>query len=303
VGEQSHRPEGTGLGLAISRQLVQMMGGELKVKSTLGEGSVFWLDLDLPEVSLGAKVTDLDEGNIIGFKGDKRKVLVVDDHWANRSVLVNLLEPLGFEILEATNGREAFSKAREFKPDLIFMDLVMPVLDGFEATRRIRMLPELKEVVVIAISASVFDFDQQQSQEVGCDDFIPKPIREAELLEKLRAYLGLEWIYEKDVDATTATQRMKDEANNSLQPGLRPASLTDLTVKTSIVVPSEQDVAVLLDLAMMGDLKGIVEQAARLEALDRQWGPFATHLRQLAKSFKGKQILEFLKNIKRQNEY
>jgi predicted ATPase/signal transduction histidine kinase/DNA-binding NarL/FixJ family response regulator len=299
VGEQSSRPEGTGLGLAISRQLVQMMGGELKVKSTLGKGSVFWLDLDLPEVSLGAKVTDLDEGNIIGFKGDKRKVLVVDDHLANRSVLVNLLEPLGFEVLEATDGRDGIFKAHEFKPDIIFMDLVMPVLDGFEATRRIRMLTELKGVVVIAISASVFAFDQQQSQEVGCDDFIPKPIREVELLEKLRVYLGLEWVYEKDVNAIAASRRVEgrmEDENISLH-------TSSLTSETSIVAPPAQDIAVLLDLAMMGDLRGIVEQAARLEALDQQWVPFATHLRQLAKSFKGKQLLEFLKNIKRQNEY
>ncbi len=286
VGEQSHRPEGTGLGLSISRQLVQMMGGELKVNSTLGKGSLFWLDLDLPEVCPGANVANLDERNIIGFHGSQRKVLVVDDHWANRSVLVNLLEPLGFDVLEAANGRDGLSKAREFKPDLIFMDLVMPVLDGFEATRRIRMLPELKGVVVIAISASVFDFDQQQSQEVGCDDFIPKPIREAELLEKLRAYLGVEWIYEEATAALSTDSSQERELSQA-----------------SIVAPPEQDVAVLLDLAMMGDLRGVVEQAARLEALDRQWVPFATHLRQLAKGFKGKQILEFLKNIKRENEY
>jgi signal transduction histidine kinase/FixJ family two-component response regulator len=298
VGEDSRKTEGTGLGLAISRQLVRMMGGELKVKSTLGKGSVFWLDLDLPEVSQWADVANVDERNIIGFVGSKRKVLVVDDKWENRSVLVNLLEPLGFEVLEATDGRDGLSKACEFKPDVIFMDLVMTVMDGFEATRRLRMLPELKGVVVIAISASVFDFDQQQSREVGCDDFLPKPVREAELLEKLRVYLELEWLYERNDEVG----RMKDENKNSLQTGLRPATLTDSTLETSIVAMPSEEVAVLLDLAMSGDLRGIVEQAERLEALDRQWVPFATHLRQLAKSFKGKQIVELLKNIKRQNE-
>ena len=161
VGEHSRDTEGTGLGLAISRQLVQMMGASLKVKSTLGEGSIFWLDLDLLEVDQGADVAKVDERLIIGLKGSKRKVLVVDDKWTNRSVLVNLLESLGFEVAEAMDGLEGPAKARELKPDVILMDLVMPVLDGFETTRRIRFSPELEGVIVIAISASVFDFDRQ----------------------------------------------------------------------------------------------------------------------------------------------
>ena len=277
VGEYSRKAEGTGLGLTISRQLVQIMGGELKVNSTLGKGSIFWLDLDLPEVDQGADVAKVTARNIIGFKGSKRKILVVDDKWANRSVLVNLLEPLGFEVLEATDGLDALGKACELKPDCIFMDLVMPVMDGFEATRRLRMLPELTGVVVIAISASVFNFDQQQSREVGCDDFLPKPVREVELLEKLRVYLELEWIYEEAtaVKGTNSSQRFSQEE--------------------SMVAPSGEEIAMLLDLAMRGDLRGIVERAAQLEALDQQWVPFATHLRQLAKSFKGKQILEFIR--------
>ena len=308
VGDQNRETEGTGLGLAISRQLVQMMGGELNVKSTLGKGSVFWLDLDLPEVDQGADVANATAQNIIGFKGSKRKVLVVDDKWANRSVLVNLLEPIGFEVDEATDGSDGLNKVGEFQPDVIFMDLVMPVMDGFEATRRIRMLPELSKMVVIAISASVFDFDQQQSRKVGCDDFLPKPVREVDLLEKLQLHLGLEWVYEeKDVDAiapslspegfskSRVVGRINDQKKNSLHSGLCSATLTDLTLQTSLVAPPPEEIATLLDLAMRGDLRGIVKQAARLEALDRQWVPFATHLRQLAKGFKGKQILEFLK--------
>ncbi|MCA1994513.1 MAG: response regulator, partial [Coleofasciculus sp. S288] len=280
VGEDSRKTEGTGLGLAISRQLVQLMGGELKVKSTVGKGSVFWLDLDLPEVFQEDDIAKVDERNIIGFVGSKRKVLVVDDKWANRSVLVNLLEPLGFEVLEATDGRDALNKAREFKPVVILMDLVMTVMDGFEATRRLRMIPELADVVVIAISASVFDFDKQQSREVGCDDFIPKPVREADLLEKLRVHLGLEWIYE-------AARDSQQEARETL------------LTSDSLVTPPSEEIAVLLDLAMRGNLRGISERASQLEELDKRWVPFATRLRQLAKEFKGKQILEFLKEYVR----
>jgi CheY-like chemotaxis protein len=238
------------------------------------------LDLDLPEVEW-TDVAHISENNIIGFKGLKRKILVVDDKWANRSVLVNMLEPLGFEVLEATDGLDGLNKAHQFQPDIILLDLVMPVMDGFEATRRLRMMPELEGVVVIAISASVFDFDHQQSREVGCDGFLPKPVREADLLEKVRVHLGLEWVYE-EIDS-----KVQLSSENS-----------GLSSQDSLVVPPAQEVASLLDLAMRGDLKGIIQETTRLEELDQQWVPFATHLRQLAKSFKGKQIRQFLKNIK-----
>jgi predicted ATPase/signal transduction histidine kinase/CheY-like chemotaxis protein/tRNA A-37 threonylcarbamoyl transferase component Bud32 len=284
VGEYSRNTEGTGLGLAISRQLVELMGGELKVESTLGKGSLFCVDLDLPEVFPDPDATHLVEGNIIGFKGSKKKILIVDDQLANRSVLVNLLQPLGFKVVEASNGQEALNKACKFKPDCILMDLVMPVLDGFEATRRIRKLAELAEIVVIAVSASVFNMDQQQSREVGCNDFLAKPIRETNLLEKLRIYLGLEWVYEDKSEV----KNIKEEQQNSL-------TTSSLTRQTAIVAPPAAEIATLLNLAMMGDLKGIVEQAAKLEALDQQLLPFTTHLRQLAKSFKVKQVLDLIK--------
>ena len=282
VGEESRKTEGTGLGLAISRQLVELMNASLNVKSTLGEGSIFWFDLDVPEVAFRDNIAKDRERNISALKGNKRKVLVVDDKWTNRSVLVNILEPLGFEVVEVTNGLDALNKAHEFKPDVIFMDLVMPVMDGFEATRRLRMLPELKDVVVIAISASVFEFDRQQSQEVGCDDFLPKPIREAELLEKLRLHLGLEWIYEEARSDSPEQQEVHPQSQIS---------------QSQFIVPPAQEVAALLDMARRGDLRGLAKRATQLEELDPQWVPFAAHLRQLAKEFKGKQIREFLKQF------
>jgi signal transduction histidine kinase/DNA-binding NarL/FixJ family response regulator len=285
VGEESRKTEGTGLGLAISRQLVELMNASINVKSTLGQGSIFWLDLDLPEVGLQDNLANNLERNISTFKGKTRKVLVVDDKWMNRSVLVNILEPLGFEVVEVSNGLDALSKAHEFKPDVIFMDLVMPVMDGFEATRRIRTLPEFKDIVVIAISASVFNFDRQQSQEVGCDDFLPKPIREAELLEKLRLHLGLEWIYE---EITNDSPKQKE---------VHPPSPIS---QSQFIVPPAEEVAVLLDMARRGDLRGLAKRATQLEELDQQWVPFATHVRQLAKEFKGKQIREFLKQFEQE---
>ncbi|MBD1938263.1 hybrid sensor histidine kinase/response regulator [Microcoleus sp. FACHB-68] len=280
VGEHNRKAEGTGLGLAISRQLVEMMGGEIKVKSTAGKGSTFFFELDLltlPELTNRFK---LDERTIIGFKGTNRRILVVDDKQENRSILVGLLQPLGFEIAEAANGQECLEKTAQFEPNLILTDLVMPVMDGFEATRRIRKSAEFAGVVVIASSASVFDFEQQKSWDAGCDDFLPKPVRTEELLEKLRIHLKLEWVYEE-----TPNGKPK-----------KPEKPQDLGFKNndSIVAPPAEEIAVFWDLAMMGDLKGIQEEATQLEELDTQYIPFATELKQFAKGFQVKQIREFL---------
>jgi predicted ATPase/signal transduction histidine kinase/DNA-binding response OmpR family regulator/tRNA A-37 threonylcarbamoyl transferase component Bud32 len=294
VGENSQKTEGTGLGLAISRQLVAMMGGELKVNSTLGKGSIFWLDLDLPEVFQQNNIKSTKESNIISFVGSKIKVLVADDKWANRSILVIILKTLGFEVLEATDGLDALNKAQEFQPDVILMDLVMSVMDGFEATRRLRKLPDFKEVIVIAISASVFDFDKQQSREVGCDDFIAKPVQVAELLEKLRVHLGIEWIYEEQSHQEQV--KMPKITLLQTQGEVKAATSADVNFGNLLVAPPPEELKILLDLAMRGDLKGIAQRSVELAELDEQLVPFATHLRLLAKSFKGKQILEFLKN-------
>ncbi|MEG4090034.1 AAA family ATPase [Microcoleus sp. Pol12B4] len=281
VGDTNHKVEGTGLGLAISRQLVQMMGGEIKVNSTLGQGSVFWFDLDLLEVSEWAtNAAKANAHTIVGFKGRKRKILIADDKLQNRSIIAGMLQPLGFEILEATEGQDCLNKVVEFKPDCILMDLMMPVMSGLEATRRIRKSPDKAKLVVIATSASVFDFDRQQSVEVGCNDFIPKPIRIEELLEKLRTHLGLEWIYEENLEE------------------IRKAEGEKKSLSSEILAPPDEVIAVLFNLAMMGDLRAIGEEAKKLEELNEQWGPFATHLRQLVKGFEEQQILEFIKKYR-----
>ncbi|WP_199320663.1 hybrid sensor histidine kinase/response regulator [Leptolyngbya sp. FACHB-261] len=272
VGEQRHLTEGTGLGLPISKKLVEMMGGELKVKSNLGQGSLFWLELELPEVADWSATAANREPNIIGFQGPQRKILVVDDKWENRSVLVNFLTPLGFAVEEASDGHDCLTKAAVFKPDVILMDLIMPSMNGLEATKQLRSSDDFKTVVVIATSASAFDYDQQSSLEAGCNDFIPKPVRTDELLERLQFHLNLKWNY--DVEPS------QDKA-------VAEAGLW--------VAPSPETTATLLSLAMIGDIRGILEQVDQLEQLDAGLAPFATELRQLAKSFQIKKIQEFIK--------
>jgi CheY-like chemotaxis protein/anti-sigma regulatory factor (Ser/Thr protein kinase) len=183
VGDIKYKAEGTGLGLPITKKLVEMMGGELQVKSTLGRGSIFWIDLELPDVSDLLKTDDVQAPIIIGIKDKKSYIiLIVDDKWENRSVMRNLLEPLGFKIVEANDGQEGLEKISNVDIALIITDLVMPVMDGFEFVRQLRNTKEFKEIPIIAASASVFDYHQEQSKIAGCDDFIAKPFHAEDLL-------------------------------------------------------------------------------------------------------------------------
>ncbi len=276
VGDKTARADGTGLGLSITQKLVEMMGGELRVESKFGRGSTFWMALDLPEISGLVKSSKTEEPFIVSFEGKSRKVLIVDDKEANRSVLTNLLLPLGFEVFEAVDGQDSINKMVEHKPDIILTDLVMPVMDGFEACRRIRQIPEFKDIVIIMISASVFECHKVQSAEAGCDDFITKPIRAEELLKLLEKFLKLTWIYEgkKTVNAEDA----------------EPVEIEN----GELVGPSAQQAAILFDLAMRGDLDKIVERLDELEQADKKLGQFANKIRALAEKFDEEQICDLL---------
>jgi signal transduction histidine kinase len=276
VGEHDKWIEGSGLGLSITKTLAEMMGAKLYVQSELETGSTFWIEIDLPEVT--DKIPEqLKQPIIVGFKGESRRILIVDDRRENRAVLVSLLGPLGFELMEASNGQEAIEKVKACYPDLILMDLVMPVLDGFAATAKIRQLPNLQNcseqkkprLIIIGTSASVFDHKQKDTIAAGCDDFLPKPFRIEVLLEQLREYLELEWIYEKNL--TNVLDTVLEEVS-------------------SFVPPSEEQAAVLLDLAKMGDIYGIFEFIEELECHDEKMKPFVRKIQHLARKYQTSQI-------------
>jgi signal transduction histidine kinase/CheY-like chemotaxis protein len=280
VGDTNARADGTGLGLSITKKLVEMMGSQLHVESTLGKGSAFWLALDLPEVSNLKNVKKTEEPLMEGFEGESRKILIVDDKQANRAVLVNLLAPLGFEIFEAVDGQDCIHKTQEHKPDMILTDLVMPIMDGFEATRQIRHIAEFKDIIIIMISASVFECHKQQSMEAGCDDFLPKPFRANELLELLKKHLKLTWIYE---EMETGDAIGKNDDRTESKPDM-----------CELAGPSKEHAPVLFDFAMKGNLNGLVKQLAEFEQADPKLKPFADKIRALAKDFDEEQICDLI---------
>ncbi len=282
VGDSNYRAEGTGLGLSITKKLVEMMDGELQVESVLGQGSLFWTALDLPEVPGIAQYEreSRDTQIIIGYrKMDKVsiKILVIDDQLENRLVLINLLTPIGFEVIEASNGAEGLEKARECRPYLIILDLMMPIMDGFEAARKLRKMPALEAVVVIAASASVFEYHQDDSLKAGCDDFIPKPLCVQELFKRIQQHLGLEWIYEQKAPSA---QVVPDDDG------------TELSQKEEGL--SAEQAAILFELGTIGDINGILEQVDKLKNL-AETHLLADKIAQLANDFDDEQICELVK--------
>ncbi len=183
---------GTGLGLAITKKLVNLMNGEIEVDSTVGKGTIFKVILRNVAVS---SVEDMESSevminNLIKFKN--QKVLVVDDIESNRLLLNKILSVYNLRILEANNGREAINIAKRNKPDLILMDLRMPVMDGYEAIKILKNDEELKKIPVIVLTASAMKSDEDQIKKINCEGYIRKPVKRTELLSEIRKYLEYE---------------------------------------------------------------------------------------------------------------
>lgn len=188
---------GTGLGLAISQKFIALMGGNLEVESTLGEGSRFFFTLALPPGDAADVVIATQSLPVVGLAPNQKtyRILVVDDRWENSHLVDKLLSSVGFEVRTASNGAEGIEVWQEWEPDLIWMDMRMPIMDGYEATTRIKATPQGRKTVVIALTASAFEEQRSQVLAAGCDDFVRKPFREAVLFDKMAEYLGVEYIY------------------------------------------------------------------------------------------------------------
>jgi len=193
AGDMRNRPQGTGLGLAISRELMRRMDSDIHLHSEAGRGCHFWFDLAVPASVAGHAEATAPAPQATGYEGPRRRVLVVDDVAGNRKMLIDLLAPLGFEVHVATDGQQALEQAQRLNPDVVLMDNVMPVMDGLEATRRLRAMPEVAGIPIIAISAGAQPSDRAASLAAGANAFLTKPVRIDDLLDNIGALLKLRW--------------------------------------------------------------------------------------------------------------
>ncbi|MEO1621330.1 MAG: response regulator, partial [Cyanobacteria bacterium J06632_3] len=185
--------EGTGLGLTICRQFVSLMGGDISVDSEIGVGSTFKFFIKVAQVTKAEYEALIPTTRIIGLAADQAapKILIVEDKAANRQLVSEFLQTMGFKVQEAVNGKEAIALWEDWQPHLILMDIRMPVMDGYEATREIRRIAQDSSPIIIALTANAFEEDRQIALKAGCDGFVRKPYEEQKLLETIGKHLGL----------------------------------------------------------------------------------------------------------------
>ncbi|MEM9509488.1 MAG: DUF3365 domain-containing protein, partial [Cyanobacteria bacterium P01_E01_bin.35] len=208
TGRQSK--QGTGLGLPISKKFVELMGGKLTVESEVGRGSKFSFNI----ISRPSQKSQLESVSTPAVKAlapnqSQYRILIVDDVWQSRLFIVKLLSQVGFEVKEAEDGQQAFKLAQQWQPHLILMDMRMPVMDGYESTKKIRAVEQsnlnpVPTVRIIALTASAFESKRAETIAAGCDDYLRKPFKENQLFAKIQEHLGVTYIYQEDLQDDTS---------------------------------------------------------------------------------------------------
>jgi len=266
VGDSS--VEGTGLGLSISLKLLNKMNSTLHVKSSLKNGSTFWFDLDVKKVQITHCQNETSIGHsVVGYKGKQKRIIISDDYDNNRAVLIDMLEPLGFAIKQAKDGQQLIEIALACKPDLIIMDMFMPIMDGFTTAKHIKQHRFLKSVPIIATSANTQNSIQPDALNCGCNAFIPKPIQLNNLLEQIGQLLKLEWI-------------MIDQK--------KPPDI----INEKHIIPPLEDLLIMKNFAKMGDILSLVDVIR--QNTNPEYKSFMAYLLRLSDQYNIKEIQRYI---------
>ncbi|WP_413166709.1 PAS domain S-box protein [Capilliphycus salinus ALCB114379] len=283
---------GTGLGLTISRKLVELMGGKISVRSKIGKGSLFTFSLPVC-LTNGVDLTpEQSDRQVIALVPGQphHRILVVDDRAENRLLMVRLLEQLGLEVYQASNGQEAVQLWKQWLPDLIWMDIRMPILDGYEATKQIRAMEQGQKSIIIALTAQASHSDRALALAAGCNDYISKPFREQTLFIKMGEYLGLQYIYQEQ--KTGYSDGGKESFTGNLLKGKSEnnTSKPDINLTLLAKLPGAW-LTQLEDAAICGNDLAIAEL---VEQLSPEFARLGTRLTELANQYQFEKIIDLI---------
>lgn len=276
IGAFSDRDHGTGLGLAITQHLLLLMNTHLQFISEPEKGSKFWFDISIPISNNQLFHQEEPMENIIGYYGEKKWILIVDDIEHNRNIIVDVLKPLGFEIIQAENGLEAMQQILDNKPDIIFMDLFMPNMDGYLCIKEIRRNSDLKDIPIIAYSASVSISDQSNAKKSGFNDFVIKPLSLHNLFQVIEKFLQISWKFRDPVQI----EMMIDQEN--------------IPEMGEIIPPSKDILVNILELTKRGDILAVREIAESIKNLGSQYHFFAIKILEFTNEYDMKKIISFV---------